>query len=402
MSAPGLSAIWWDAKDFLRSLPAYLVPAVRKEMARDRRGLRGQDPGPARAVEEGIGWLCRAQDLSTSADGGFARHFGLVDGWAPSYPETTGYIIPTLLTSGDPALEERARRALDWLVSIQMESGAFQGGVISDPTRMEVVFNTGQVLLGLAAGLRRFRTPAYAEAMERAATWLVTHQDPDGSWRRFEGPYAQPGPRTYHTHVAWGLFESAAVASRSDWGDAALASVRWAMTHQRANGWFELCCLLHDQRPLTHTIGYALRGVIAAWRFSGQEAYLAAARRTADGLMQALEPDGFLPGRLTADWRPASRWVCLTGTAQIADCWLLLHEVTGDERYGKAGLIANRFVRSTIRVDGGPDMRGAVQGSFPVWGMYNRFKFPNWACKFMVDANRREISLLARAVPNGS
>jgi len=399
--AHSVAAAWWDAKDVLSSLPAYLVSAVREGAARDRRGLAGEDPGPARAVEEGVGWLCRAQDRSASADGGFARHFGLTDGWAPSYPETTGYIVPTLLASSDPALIERARRALDWLAAIQMDSGAFQGGVVNDPNKSQVVFNTGQVLLGFAAGARVFGKAEYADVMERAAGWLVTHQHSDGSWRRFGGPYAPPGPKTYQTHVAWGLFEAARIASRPQWGDTALANVRWAISHQRENGWFELCCLVHDDRPLTHTLGYALRGVIEAWKYSGETAFLTAARCTADGLIKPLGSDGFLPGRLTPDWRAASRWACLTGTAQIAECWLLLHEATGDLRYRNAALIANRYVRRTIRLDGNPDLRGAVQGSFPVWGAYNRFVFPNWACKFMVDANRREMALLEKVVADG-
>ena len=50
-----------------------------------------------------------------------ARHYCLVTGWGTSYPETTGYIIPTLIRearlSGDHSLLERARRMLDWLVS---------------------------------------------------------------------------------------------------------------------------------------------------------------------------------------------------------------------------------------------------------------------------------------------
>ncbi len=402
MIGQSVSVAWVTATEFIRSLPAYFEPAVREAVIRDWRAFPLPDPGPRRVVQEGVGWLCRAQDLSASADGGFARHYGLTDGWATSYPETTGYIIPTLLASDDPVLHARARRALDWLAAIQMDDGAFQGGVINDPNKTQVVFNTGQVLLGFAAGLRCFRKREYEEAMGRAAEWLVTHQHTDGSWRRFEGPYAPPGPKTYHMHVAWGLLEAARVSSREEWADAALANVRWALGHQMHNGWFKLCSLLHESRPLTHTLGYALRGVIEAWRYSGEVPFLAAAKRTADGLIQSLGSDGLLPGRLTANWRPASRWACLTGTAQIAECWLLLHDATGELRYRDAALVANRYVRKTIRMDGNPDLRGAVQGSFPVWGEYNRFQFPNWACKFTVDANRREIELLAKTSPDRS
>src|SRR5258706_11296828 len=51
---------------------------------------------------------------------------------------------------------------------------------------------------------------------------------------------------------------------------------------------------------------------------------------------------------------------------------LLLHEATGDLRYRDAALIANRYVRRTIRTDGDPNLRGAVQGSFPLWGEIGR------------------------------
>jgi hypothetical protein len=40
----------------------------------------------------------------------------LTTGWGPSYPETTGYIVPTMLEQstrrGDAVLRERARRML--------------------------------------------------------------------------------------------------------------------------------------------------------------------------------------------------------------------------------------------------------------------------------------------------
>lgn len=396
MSVRRLQSARVAAKDLLSAFPALLAAGVRREILRDCRGLPAGDPGAASAVEAGLAWLGRAQDRSVSRDGGVARHYGLADGWAASYPETTGYIIPTLLASGDPALRQRARRALDWLVGIQMEGGAYRGGVVSDPNEERVVFNTGQILLGMAAGLAVFQDTAYRHAMESAAGWLLENQHPDGSWPRFSGPYAPPGPKAYHAHVAWGLLEAARVAARRDWGEAALANVRWTIGQQRPNGWFESCCLVDERRPLTHTLGYALRGVIEAWRYGGGAEFLRAATATADGLLGALRPGGFLPGRLTEAWSAASRWSCLTGTAQISECWLLLSEATGEARYRDAAFAANRFVRRTLRLNGDPDLHGAVPGTFPVWGAYNRFVFPNWACKFMVDANRRELEHRAR------
>jgi rhamnogalacturonyl hydrolase YesR len=337
--------------------------------------------------------------MSASHDGGVARHFSLVTGWAASYPETTGYIVPTVLEhaarTGDASLRERGRRMLDWLVSIQLEEGGFQGGTIGATPVVPVTFNTGQILLGLAAGVRQLGE-AYRPAMRAAADWLVATQDPDGCWRRHPTPFAARGEKAYETHVAWGLLEAARLDPDRRYAEAALRQVRWALTHQAANGWFACCCLDDPSQPLTHTIGYVLRGLVEAWRFSGDRAMLAAARRTADGVLGALRGDGYLPGRLDDEWRGTVRWVCLTGAVQIAHCWLQLFEDTGDARYLDAARAANAWVRSTIRVDGREDTRGGVKGSFPIWGTYGQYEYLNWAAKFLIDANTLEAAVIAR------
>ncbi len=380
------------------------LPAAAKAARReDHAGLAAADPGIEPAVAAALAWLGAAQDHSRSADGGVARHFSLVTGWAPSYPETTGYIVPTLLeqaraagrdTDGD-ALRDRARRMLDWLVSIQFPEGGFQGGMIGQSPRVPVTFNTGQILLGLAAGVAEWGD-AYRPAMTRAADWLTATQDPDGCWRRFPTPFAVVSEKSYETHVAWGLLEAARLAPDRPWGEAGLRQVDWALTLQRPNGWMARCCLSDDARPLTHTLGYALRGIIEAWRFSRDERFLGPATLLADGLLSCLRPDGALPGRLHADWSPAANWVCLTGNVQIARCWLMLLEDTGEPRYREAATAANRFVRRTVRLDGPEGVRGGVRGSFPVDGGYGTYEHLNWAAKFFIDSNDHERRLARR------
>ncbi|MEM7226377.1 MAG: hypothetical protein AAF495_25615 [Pseudomonadota bacterium] len=374
------------------------LPAdAKRERERDRAGLPPSDPGIARVIEEGVRWLARAQENSASSDGGVARQFSLVKGWGTSYPETTGYIVPTMIDyaeahGADWALAS-ARRMLDWLVAIQLADGAFQGGRIDSKPVVPVTFNTGQILIGLAAGARI--DEAYRRPMERAADWLVETLDDDGCWRHHPSPWAMPGEKVYETHVSWGLFEAARVARDKAYGEAGLANVAWALSKTRDNGWPDLCCLTDPTRPLTHTLGYFLRGVLEAYRLSEQPELLEAARTTADGLMSALEDEGRLPGRLTADWRPAVDWVCLTGSVQVAHCWLLLYGFTGDERYREAGFAANRFVRRTIRIEGEDEVRGAVKGAFPVDGAYGTYQYLNWAAKFCVDSNQLEEDIRA-------
>ena len=86
-------------------------------------------------------------------------------------------------------------------------------------------------------------------------------------------------------------------------------------------------------------------------------------------------------------------WACLTGTAQIAICWLLLYQETDDLRYRDAAYAANRYVRRTVTLTGSPAIRGGVKGSFPVYGSYGQYEYLSWACKFLVDSLLLESAL---------
>lgn len=385
---------YWRLADGIRDWIRWPATAIA-ERRHDRTGAPGLEPGAERVLPELIDWLCRAQDNSRSADGGVARDYSLVHGWASSYPETTGYIVPTFLhyadRTGDREILDRARRMVDWLTGIQLPSGAFQGGKVDSRPVVPVTFNTGQILMGLAAAEGRFG--GYRDPMRRAADWLVQTQDDDGGWRAHPTPFAKAGEKAYETHVAWGLFEAARIDSGRGYSEAALANVRWALGLQRDNGWFERCCLDDEAKPLTHTIGYALRGVLEAYRFSGDSTFLDSARLTADGLLSALRHDGHLPGRLNPDWSAAATWACLTGNAQVAHCWLMLFEHTKDFRYASAALKANAFVRRTVRLDAAPEIRGAVRGSHPGTGAYGRYQYLNWGAKFLADSLMLEIDL---------
>ncbi len=379
--------------------PEIITALAAAEREADRSGLlHAEAPGRPAVIEAALDWLCAAQDGSASQDGGVARDFSLIKGWATSYPETTGYIIPTIIEmasrSGRDDLHQRARRMLDWCVAIQFPEGGFQGGKIDAVPKVPVTFNTGQILLGLSAGARQYGDPDYHAAMHKAAAWLRDDLDPDGCWRKHPTPFAAPGEKAYETHVAWGLFEAERVAPGHGYGEAGLRQVDWALGKQAANGWFASNCLNRPEAPLTHTIGYVLRGVLEAYLLCRRPDLLAAARRTADGLLPAIAADGRLPGRLDANWRGAVDYVCLTGSAQIAHCLFLLTRETGEAHYFAAGQRLTAYVRRTVRLEGPANRRGGVKGSFPVDGDYGQWEYLNWAAKFMIDANLLEMDML--------
>ena len=107
-------------------------------------------------------------------------------------------------------------------------------------------------------------------------------------------------------------------------------------------------------------------------------------------------PDGFLPGRLRADWSPGATWCCLTGSAQIAHSLLLLSADESDHGYQLAASRMLEYVRRTVQTSGPVGVRGGVKGSFPTDGDYGRFEFLAWAAKFLLDANAAEQRLTRR------
>ncbi|MCB1744528.1 MAG: hypothetical protein KDK91_29440 [Gammaproteobacteria bacterium] len=379
-----------------RSLDCAISGLVLKLSTEDRRGLRHADPGARVAIELAAGWLRRAQQFSSSDDGGVARHYSLVDGWGPSYPETTGYIVPTCYQLLDRGLgqsitEEAIDRMVEFLLCQQLDNGAFYGGVIGAEPAKPTTFNTGQILLGLTAAASRTGDSRVLKAMHGAARWMQESQDDDGRWSRFPSQFAYGRGSTYYTHAAWGLMEAERVAPGHGYLDSALRHADWALSRQHPNGWFEQCCVTDPTRPLTHTIAYAHRGVIEAYLHSGDESYLRAAARTADAMVMLVGADGWMPGRMDHHWRAAADWVCLTGNVQMACNWFLLADLLDREDYRQAARRCTAYVRRTLLESGHPGVVGGVRGSMPISGEYNRFMFINWGAKFLIDACLMEL-----------
>ena len=277
---------------------------------------------------------------------------------------------------------------LDWLVAIQFPEGGFQGGTIDQAPVVPVTFNTGQILLGLAAAVEEFGEHPPFEPMARAADWLVATQDADGCWRKYPSPFAAPGDGAYETHVAWGLLE----AVRRLAGRARTGMPPWPTSVGRSDGRGRTAGSTGaaspiPAQPFTHTIGYVLRGVLQGYRATGDPVLLLAALRTADGGLTALREDGLLPGRLDSRWRGTVRWACLTGSVQIAHCWLMLYQDTGDARYRDAAFATNGYVRRTMALDGPPSPGAGSRDPFPIDGEYGPYEYLNWACKFFIDSH---------------
>src|SRR6266581_3110970 len=336
-----------------------LNPTALVERSREWLGGHPADPEHEPHLVAAIAWLVRAHDATP--DGGISRAYSLAwhpyfqrGGWLPSYPETTGYIIPTLYAAarrlGRAELAARAEAAARWEIEFQLPTGAVLGGVIGAP-QSPAVFNTGQVLLGWLAAFEETGQGIFADAARRAACYLVATLDADGHWRRGNSRFARADATLYNTRTAWALAE---------------AGVR----------------LEHD--AFTAAAARSLR---------------AAAERAAHALGATVRTGGWMPGRYRSGWSGAVRWSCLTGQAQMANNWIRLAEIMGDAQWLEPVPAVLRFLKRTQnRRASALGLRGGIKGAWPVGGEYGAYEVLSWATKFFADALMRHEAIEANGL----
>ena len=365
-------------------------PRHARLIARDLVGRGAQPEYPhVDHLRAAIDWLCLAQDVRNDQpdSGGVSAGWSFEDGWLPSYPETSGYIVETFIAAAGvldrPDLIDRARRIIDWELSIQRPDGAFPGH-FGEPGSEPVVFNTGQIMHGMLAGYLQLRRTECLEAAVRAGRWLARVQDPDGCWRDFEHHGV---PHAYNTRASWALLAVALIAGDTTQKAAAIRNLNWALAQQRASGWFANNAFTPSSAPFTHTIAYAIRGFLESGVLLGESLYIDAAVKAARALADAQRADGWLAGTYDGDWVPRAHYCCLTGVAQMSINWMRCAQEAGAvELRGKARTALSFLKRAQRLNDRDEVSRGAIAGSAPIWGAYSRFEFPNWAAKFFADA----------------
>lgn len=340
-------------------------------------------------------WLCLSQDVENGK--GCSGVYSFEKGWKPPYPETTGYIIPTFICygdiTGDPEYLERAIRLGDWEIEIQLKTGAVRGGI--GINEYPIVFNTGQVILGWVSLFDRTGIAKYREAAIKAGKWLIENQDEDGGWSK--NTYNNI-PHAYNSRVAWAMLELTRISGANQFKVAAENNVRWTLSQARGNGWIDYMGFTSEEKAFTHTIAYTLSGLLECHPYVENKLkaeILQLVEKISEIILMSYGLDlqdfskinKFLPGAYDINWNPDETFSCLTGNAQMAIFWLKLYNLNKDMRLFNAAVKNIEQLKSTQNLTTKSDaIRGGIAGSYPVWGKYVNFGYPNWAAKFFADS----------------
>jgi uncharacterized protein YyaL (SSP411 family) len=317
---------------------------------------------------------------------GSAAYFHIWRGWSAAYPETTGYLIETLLDYAayfnNESYKNLAVSCADWLCSIQRADGAFPGGLGTNGN--PIIFDTGQILFGLKHTFDATQEVKYQIALKKAVSWLIENLEPDGSWQRHA--YVPGYLSTYSTQVIWAILQANEVLQS--------AAIQQKMKHaldfyvQRIT---PQCSVQNwafrpGEAAYTHTIAYTIRGFLESGNLLKDQHLIQTSAAMMNALLKEYHKRGKLAGRYDEHWYGDYAFTCVTGNAQLSLVLARLYELTRKKKYYKTAI---EIFQSTFAMQWRAPLAGlfgGIPGSQPIWGPYQRFAFPNWAAKFYLDA----------------
>jgi hypothetical protein len=361
-------------------LPIFPFAAIVK---RDLLGSAHALAPAGRHLDAAVDWLMRAHDRGK--DGGVSYGYSLLGGWRAPYRETSGYIAETFFDLakrfGNVPHRERGIRICRWLCRVQNSDGSISNPAFN-PSR-GIVFDTAQVLHGLVRGFEETGDEQILRAAERAADWLTTISDRERCWTRNTYNHI---PHVYNTRSAWALIRLHQLRPSADREAVARANLDWALSQEKG-GYYAQNAFKVGLPPSTHTIAYAIQGLLESGILLGDSLYINAAEKSARVVTGRLRPDGFLSATIDSDGEPRATYCCLTGNCQMAIIWARIYRLYGDPLFRSAAIAALRYVMSWQDITtSNRNVRGAIKGSQPVWGAYSMLTFPNWSAKFFIDA----------------
>ncbi len=326
-------------------------------------------------------WLLAAQSIND--DGGYSHSYSLIRGWGKSYPETTGYIIPTMLRLGeylkDRKYIESALKAEGWLLKVQQSDGSFL-----DLFEEKQIFDTAQTIEGSLSLYEFTKDKKFLDSAVRAGNFIIENQDNDGKWTRYSYNNI---PHTYYSRVSANLLKLYVVTGNDKYKYSAEKNLLWTIGQQKDNGYFDFMGFAEKQVPYLHTIVYVLEGLLDSYKILGKNDILECLKKSVNKLIEInKERDFILYSQYDENWKYVRKEKCIAGLAQWAVLLLELYRIKNEKDYFEQAVKTIYYLKSKQIQSGSDNIKGSIPASIPIWGSYFRFSFNNWTVKFYIDA----------------
>ncbi len=374
-------------------------------------------------IKLALNWLSHTNQLLNGK--GFPTKFNVKYnyGLGPSYPETTGYTLCTLLSimrnTTIPGIDYKNVSQLvinsyQYLKSIQFDNGAFTGGhAAMNNYGKPSVFNTAQILLGFCdlyeslAEENKMNKDFFSnidkedlrQRITKAANFLNDEIEEDGS---FNTRYSYlKSKKTCYASATYGLLRAGIVLKNEKILTGAKRNFDWVVSLQLNSGWIEDWGFEGDWAVL-HRIAYTLRGTIEAYLYFRDEKYLNCTIKGIDFLMSFDKTKSsyadMLPSYLhkSGDFRDE---LCVTGLSQMA---IILSKIP--EQYQKRSYkeLFENIISGTKKLQPrGFDnqcMNGVMPASYPLSGKYQSYDLIEWGTKYFMDSLLIKKGILAEEI----
>ena len=357
-------------------------------------------------LQRTIYWL---ESACKNGNGGVSSHYSTMQGrWLKPFPETTGYIIPTLFDYSYFINEKKyfnlAIQLTDWLCDVQLENGAcIQGHYYKEEKKpVPIVFNTGQNILGFERAYQETNNEKYLKSAIKAGDFLVNSTDENGIWDK---NLHRNLKHTINSRTSLALLKLYQIRKNENYSEIAHKNLDWTVKQQTKNGWFQHGTSRHNGLPNTHFLSYTCEGLVESYKMTGNQSYFDAAFKTAEKMLRIFEIRKMLYTFWDEKWKNCGkyfkwtkgRFVCLSGNIQISIVWMQLYELTGDIRFLNAAFKMLDYVKTLQNIQTSKTgVKGGIKGSFPLYGSYSMLMYPNWAAKFFADALMLKIQLQSK------
>lgn len=233
-----------------------------------------------------------------------------------SYPEVTGYYIPTLLRWG---YRDLAYEYAKWLCSIQKSDGSWYDTMDEAP----YIFDSAQILKGLLSIQKLYPDKEeFNKAIIKGCDWILTYMTKEGRLQTpTETAWGNVATELIHTYCLSPLVEASNVYKIKKYGEAA----QKILQYYKKNYYNEIL----NFSMLSHFYAYVVEAMLDMGEVE-----------IAKEAMRNMEPyqkeSGAVPAYKDVDW------VCSTGLFQLALIWFRLgNEVRGAKAFEYACKLQN-------------------------------------------------------------
>ncbi|MCL4703667.1 glycoside hydrolase family 127 protein [bacterium] len=349
-------------------------------------------------------WLIRAHQHAP--DNGLARGYYFSRGWDYSHVGCAGDAAETLFRLADyfndRTLNKTAQVICEWLLENQLTCGAFHRSYVYQ--KEPRVLNTALAMFGLIEAYHQTSDARFLESAQRGGDWLVSAQEPDGTWRKHNYTF-KSNIFTYHTKTAYALTRLYEVTKQVHYLECALRNLDWALTQRHPNGFILNASMNGDRDPQTHLIAYVLRGFAEVGTALGRDDYVNAAAHALRAIAACYFKLGYVPATLNENWGNYNSFYhkhvtvpCLCGDAEFSLVALRLFQYTGDRQYFKfAQMLNSDLKRQHDLSNSDKNLRGGLKGCSKIYSLYYEpFAYTNWAVKFFADALLLEEMIISK------